>query len=163
LCYQGLGRCQERISEIVTMVSSPVVIVLAGLDPTGGAGLAVDIKAVTDAGACVAPLVTANTLQGPGLVASFQVTDLEFLNDQLIHVIQQLKPVAVKLGMTGSSEIISLIRDCFSNCSPVLPLVFDPVKSASSGGELIKDGMREEFLSLGPLVTLLTPNRTELE
>jgi len=145
------------------MLDSPLVIVLAGLDPTGGAGLAADIKAVSAASARIAPLLSANTIQGDAVSTVFETTPVEFLRRQLFQVVQPMKPSAMKTGMIGSEKILSLVKEFVSTFQKGLPLVVDPVKSASSGGDLVESGFRDSLLSLGSFVTLLTPNKMELE
>lgn len=138
----------------------PVVIVLSGLDPTGGAGLLADIRALAAAGVRIAPLITANTLQGRNCPARFHPVDSRFLSEQLDLVHHNFKPAAVKIGMTGSVENTCII-DVFLKKTG-LPCVLDPVMQASSGGALIPGGMVEVMLNMAGRVTLLTPNRDEL-
>ena len=140
----------------------PTVAVIAGLDPTGGAGLAADIHAVTDAGAHPLPLMTANTIQGQGIATRFEVVEPVFLSDQLNAVFQNHKPGAIKLGMLGSPEAVQALVSALEKWSVMAPLIMDPVRSASSGGDLVGVGMRKELLNLLQYTVLITPNRDEL-
>jgi hydroxymethylpyrimidine/phosphomethylpyrimidine kinase len=142
------------------MHNPPVVMVLSGLDPTGGAGLLADIRALAAAGVRIAPLITANTLQGRNCPARFQPVDSRFLSEQLNLVYQNFKPAAVKIGMTGSIENTRVVHAFLK--STELPSVLDPVMQASSGGALISDGMVDAMLKMAGRITLLTPNRDEL-
>lgn len=144
------------------IVTKTNVLILAGLDPTGGAGLVADIQALTDAGVHPLPLLSANTLQGPGTPAEFQVVHSHFLHRQLSLVINNLAPAAIKVGMMGTAETAQILIDAMNQKSDKIPLILDPVRSASSGGDLTRKGIRDALIMMGPQVTLITPNLPEL-
>lgn len=138
----------------------PLVIVLSGLDPTGGAGLLADIRALAAAGVRISPLITANTLQGPNRIARYEPVKSSFLADQLELVYTSFKPAAVKIGMLGSIKNTQVIGEFLLKTR--LPSVLDPVMQASSGGALMAENMIDAMLKIAPYITLLTPNKDEL-
>lgn len=137
------------------------MVVLSGLDPTGGAGLLADIRALSAAGVRIAPLVTANTIQGKGIRTDYHTTDERFLAGQLGAIHELFHPSAVKIGMIGGSAVATVIRQYLEVNR--LPAVLDPVLQASSGGMLSDSAFRDSILELAGLITILTPNRIELE
>lgn len=139
----------------------PVVVVLSGLDPTGGAGLLADIRALSSAGVRIAPLLTANTVQGAGIQADYHPTDERLLDRQLSAIHGLFQPSAVKIGMIGGSAVTAVIKKYLE--ATRLPTVLDPVLQASSGGMLSDSEFRDSILGLAQQVTVLTPNRIELE
>jgi len=141
----------------------PVVAVFSGLDPTGGAGLVADIQALTDAGVSIAPVLTANTIQGTDHRSRFIPTSPDFFQEQASGILNSSRPRAVKIGMTGSVEIVTVLFTLLNGLKPPVPVVMDPVKTASSGARLASPGLREKIRSVGPGVTILTPNRQEIE
>ncbi|MBN1880071.1 hydroxymethylpyrimidine/phosphomethylpyrimidine kinase [bacterium] len=138
----------------------PVVAVLSGLDPTGGAGLLADIRALTAAGVRIAPMLTANTIQGRDVIAEYQAIDSSFLARQLDSIDRLFRPSAMKIGMIGSPAIADVIKKFLRRTS--MQVVLDPVMKASSGGLLSTDCLRVNILELAGYVTVLTPNRDEL-
>lgn len=138
----------------------PLVIVLSGLDPTGGAGLLADIRALAAAGVRISPLITANTLQGPNRNARFEPVNSSILAEQLELIYHSFKPAAVKIGMLGSVENALVIDEFLKKTR--LPSVLDPVMQASSGGALVSDGIIEMIQKTAPQITLITPNKDEL-
>jgi hydroxymethylpyrimidine/phosphomethylpyrimidine kinase len=143
------------------MQHSPVTVVLSGLDPTGGAGILADIRALAAAGVRIAPLITANTLQGGNKPAKYVPTDAAFLSEQLTLVSDLFAPEALKIGMIGSADNADVIKHFLNRSN--LPAVLDPVMNASSGGLLIDNHIRKAILDTARKITLLTPNRYELE
>ncbi len=139
------------------------VAVFSGLDPGGGAGLVADIQALTDAGVSIAPVITANTVQGPGVLSRFQVTDPVLFNEQASLVLHFMNPDAVKIGMVGSATILHILSELLQKCPAEMPVILDPVLSATSGGRLADPGLYRHIRSAAPQITVLTPNRREME
>lgn len=139
------------------------VAVFAGLDPTGGAGIAADVRALNDISVPIAPVLTANTIQGSGAKPRFQTTDPEFFREQIEYVFSSLKPGAVKIGMLGSAEILAILMERIGRLPIPIPIILDPVHYATSGGRLADDALRHEILNVASRITVLTPNRPELE
>lgn len=139
----------------------PVVLVIAGNDPSGGAGLAADIQAITAAGAHPAPVVAALTVQDSRDVQSVQTVEPVYVVSQARAVLEDMTVAAVKLGLLGSATTGSAIAALLKE-HPRIPLVIDPVLAASGGGQLAEDALLGVYLeALFPLATLITPNASE--
>ncbi|MGH8502185.1 MAG: bifunctional hydroxymethylpyrimidine kinase/phosphomethylpyrimidine kinase [Gammaproteobacteria bacterium] len=139
----------------------PVVLVLAGLDPTGGAGLQADIEAIASMGSHAAPVVTAVTVQDTSNVVGFTPLEAALVVQQARAVLEDIPVAAIKIGMTGSVEIIEAIHTLLTEY-PDLPVVLDPVLVAGGGGALAEQSAAAAINSLLlPQATIATPNRSE--
>ena len=145
------------------------VLVAAGLDPSGGAGLLADAAALAAVGAEAYGVATALTAQGARGAASMEPVPPALLEAQLDALLARgnERPRALKTGMLGSAANAALLADRFAR-PPLrpLPLVVDPVLAATSGLPLLDTGGRPPLEVLAPLLeraTLLTPNWPELE
>jgi len=139
----------------------PVVLVIAGNDPSGGAGLAADIQAITAAGAHPAPVVTALTVQDTGGVHRVQAVDAALVIEQACTVLADMPVAVIKLGLLASAGTGEAIAGLLKQY-PGIPVVIDPVLAASRGGSLAADALLEVYLQeLFPLATLITPNAAE--
>lgn len=144
------------------MIEKPVVGVIGGVDSSGAAGIGLDIKAVTNLGAHAAPIVTAVTAQTLNRVDRVEIIDPAMIGAQLQSLMEFTTLGAIKVGMLGSSLIVKKITQCLRGTK--LPLIVDPVLSATSGRSLLDEegikSLRSDFL---PMITLLTPNIPEAE
>lgn len=142
-------------------MSAPYVLVIAGHDPTGGAGIQADIEALASMGCRAATVVTALTVQDTRNVSTFTPTPASLLMAQAEAVLTDMPIAAIKIGMIGSEENVRAIA-ALLRAWPQVPVVLDPVLTAGGGGSLSKGDMaaciREELL---PRVTLVTPNSLE--
>jgi len=142
------------------------VLVAAGLDPSGGAGLLADAQAIEAVGARAWTVATALTAQGPGGARAFEPVPTRFVTAQLDALLSgSERPCAAKTGMVGSAENAAAVAEALGRPSlSRIPLVVDPVLAASSGLPLLSGGPPRE--ALWPLLArahLLTPNWPELE
>lgn len=139
----------------------PIVLVLAGHDPTGGAGIHADIEAIGQRGAHAASVITALTAQNTVRLGHVLPQDSGRFAEQLALVSEDMTLAACKIGVCPSTMIIDVIAD-FLDRQPLLPVVLDPVLVAGSGGEFLEeealDRLRQQLL---PRVTLVTPNARE--
>lgn len=141
--------------------SIPVVMVFAGLDPTGGAGVQADIEAIASMGGHTAPLITALTVQDTCDVKSFTPVDALLLVEQARAVLEDMPVHAFKLGMLGSVEVVEAVHSLLVDY-PDVPVVFDPVLAAGGGQALASPDMLDAVVSLLlPQTTVLTPNSQE--
>ena len=140
--------------------SAPVVLVLAGLDPSGGAGLAADIETLTAHGCIAAPVATAITVQNTKGVMAVSEVDTALVEQQARAVIEDMSIAAIKTGLLASQANVELAARLARETG--MPLVVDPV-FASGGGKLLssKPLDRAYLQSLLPLCTLATPNTLE--
>ncbi|WP_374350729.1 hydroxymethylpyrimidine/phosphomethylpyrimidine kinase [Chitinimonas sp.] len=141
--------------------SPPIVLVFAGNDPSGGAGLSADILALSALGCHALPVVTAITVQDTAGMEEFQAVDPELVSDQARFVLEDMQIAAIKVGVVGSLENLTVIAEIAADY-PDIPLVLDPVFTTGGGdefaGEEMVSAMRELLL---PHTTVLTPNSLE--
>jgi hydroxymethylpyrimidine/phosphomethylpyrimidine kinase len=145
-----------------TVPKVPVALTVAGLDPSGGAGIAADLRAFARRrvyGCCVATAITLQTTKGVSGVIPLPGRVVE---GQLWGVLDDLEPEAVKVGMVANRTVVGVLAKVFSRLQPPLPLVLDPVLAASAGGSLAAEGTVEAVVErLMPLATVVTPNLGE--
>ena len=139
----------------------PVVLVVAGNDPSGGAGLAADIQAITALGAYPAPVVAALTVQDPVDVYRVEAVDAALVVEQARRVLENMPVAAIKLGLLATSTVGTAVADLLARYSH-LPLVVDPVVWAGGGAPLVEETLIEVYRRrLFPVATLVTPNAAE--
>lgn len=143
------------------MSDIPVVLVFAGNDPTGGAGLQADIEALASMGCHAAPVITAITVQDTSNVLHFQAVNGELVIQQARVILEDMNVAAIKIGMLGSEENVSAIHSLLLDY-PDIPVVLDPILRAGGGTELAPASLAEAMrVLLLPQITLLTPNSEE--
>ena len=140
----------------------PHVLVLSGLDPSGGAGIQADIQAITALGCHPLPVLTCLTVQDTNNVHGAEPVDHQLIRRQLACLEEDVAIHAVKTGALGCAEIIRVLAD-FLTRRKDLPYVLDPVIKAAGGGELADEQLVSGMLEqLFPLATVVTPNGPEL-
>jgi len=139
----------------------PVVMTIAGSDPTGGAGLQADLLTLSSLGCHPVSVVTAITIQDSVGVEDVMPLDAEWVIDQARCVLEDMPVAAFKIGLLGSTEIIAGIAEVLADY-PDIPLILDPVLASGEGDELVNDdmiaAMRELII---PQSTIITPNSLE--
>ncbi len=139
----------------------PAVLVFAGTDPTGGAGLQADILTLASLGCHPLTVVTAITVQDTVGVEDFLPMDAEWIADQARSVLEDIPVAAIKLGMLGSTEAVAAIAEVVSDY-PDIPLILDPVLASGRGDALSNDDLVAAIRDLLlPQTTVLTPNSLE--
>ncbi len=140
----------------------PTVLVIAGNDPSGGAGIAADIQAITAAGAHPAPVITALTVQDTVNASAVEPATAEFVVAQAEAVLADMPVAAVKIGLLATAEIATAVAALLAR-HPAIPVVLDPVLVAAGGARLAEEALVDVVLEqLCPLTTLLTPNAMEI-
>lgn len=136
---------------------------IAGVDPSGGAGIAADIKTMTMNGVYAMSVVTALTAQNTTGVAGIWECEPEFLKQQLDAVFSDIFPDSVKIGMMSSKKLIKVIADRLKYYKGK-NIVIDPVMVSTSGSALMEnDALAVMTEELFPLATVITPNIPEAE
>ena len=139
----------------------PVVMVFAGSDPSGGAGIQADIETLSSMGCHVCPVITAITVQDTQQLFSFQPMDSALVIEQARAALEDIPVSAFKIGMIGSAENAEAIHSILLDY-PDIPVVLDPLIAAGGGGELADDELIDTMVDLlFPLATVLTPNSKE--
>jgi len=136
----------------------PIVLSIAGSDPSGGAGIQADLKAIEANGGYGATAITALTVQNTRGVQSVHEVEPALVRDQVRAVMEDLEVAAVKSGMLGSRGSVAALADALLAWPP-RPFVLDPVVASSNGVRLLDPGaLREMKGRLLPLASLVTPN-----
>jgi hydroxymethylpyrimidine/phosphomethylpyrimidine kinase len=139
----------------------PNVVSIAGVDPSGGAGLLADIKTFSALGAYGCGVVAALTAQNTQAVAGIHAPPTDFLRLQIDTLFADVAIAAVKLGMLGSTEIVATVAERLARYSPPF-VVCDPVMVAKSGDHLLsRQAVATVREALLPQTFMLTPNLPE--
>ncbi|MBX4336089.1 hydroxymethylpyrimidine/phosphomethylpyrimidine kinase [Bartonella raoultii] len=144
------------------MALMPSILIVAGTDPTGGAGIVRDIETAAHFHIKANLAITCVNVQDDNHVAEITPMSEKLIIKQM-RVALEANPIsAIKIGMTGSQGIIEGICHVLEDY-PHIPVILDPVLIASSGGKLTVETIREIMLNkLLPHIDLLTPNKEEL-
>ncbi len=143
------------------MSGRPAVLVIAGSDSSGGAGIARDLKVLADLGVEALCAISAVTAQTHGHVVSVHHVPPQIIRTQIRVALESSAVGAIKIGMLGTGATVSAVADSLPR-SGAVPIVLDPVLLSSSGGVLLDEAGREEMRArLFPLATVLTPNIPE--
>ena len=140
---------------------TPRVLIIAGSDSGGGAGIQADIKTVTMLGGHAMTAITAITAQNTLGVQAVTPVPAEMVVAQIDSVVSDIGVDAVKIGMIGSAETAHAVAERLESLRSV-PIVFDPVMVATSGSVLADDDTIAAFERLGRIASLVTPNLVEL-
>ena len=141
----------------------PVVLSIAGLDPSGGAGIVADIKTIAALGCFPAAALTSITFQNTTGVFGAEHLSAETLRAQVDPIVKDLTVAAAKTGMLPTAEIVAEVARLFAEENLPAPVV-DPVVVATSGDVLIDDEAFEILKTkLFPLARVVTPNIPEAE
>lgn len=139
----------------------PIVVSVAGSDPSGGAGIQADLKTFAALHTYGAAVLTALTAQNTRGVSDVFPVPAAFVAAQLRDVLEDLDVRAVKTGMLGSPDVVDALVDTLA-AYPDIPVVVDPVMVATSGDRLVPaatvEAIRERLV---PIATVLTPNLPE--
>ena len=139
----------------------PVVLTIAGSDPSGGAGIQADLKTFSALGAYGCAVLTALTAQNTRGVSGVFPIPAAFVRDQLLALTEDVALDAVKIGMVADAVIAAAIADVLVEKS-LSAIVLDPVMVATSGHRLL-DPAAEQVLRMRllPIADLITPNTAE--
>ena len=139
-----------------------IVMSIAGVDPSGGAGVFADLKTFQAIGVYGTGIVTALTAQNPYKFFSTQPVSPEYIEEQIDSVMESYEVEFIKTGMLYSPEIIKLVAKKVKEYD--LKAVVDPVMVATSGGNLTKEDIAKAMNKyLLPQSILTTPNIAEAE
>ena len=145
------------------MRSKSKILIIAGSDSSGGAGIQADIKTVTALGSFAMTAITAVTSQNTTGVKSIIAIDPKEISNQIIFTSKDIKPDAIKIGMLHSSKVINAVINSL-DIIKVKKIVLDPVMIAKGGAKLIDSkAIHSIKAKLIKRVTLITPNIPEAE
>ncbi|CCW17927.1 Hydroxymethylpyrimidine phosphate kinase ThiD [Sphingobium indicum BiD32] len=137
------------------------ILIIAGSDSGGGAGIQADIKAVTMLGGHAMTAITAITAQNTLGVQGVHPVPTDMVLAQMRSCISDIGVDAVKIGMIGSADTAMAVAELLSGLGNV-PIIFDPVMVATSGSVLADAATIAAFEQLMTIATLVTPNIPEL-
>ena len=144
--------------------TKPRILVVAGSDSGGGAGIQADIKTITMLGGFAMTAVTAVTAQNTLGVQDVLPIDPLFVALQMKSVLTDIGADAIKTGMLGSARVVEAVANVCESLAFGVPLIVDPVMVAKGGARLLDKGAHEALvLRLLPLASLVTPNVPEAE
>ena len=149
-----------------SMTATARILIIAGSDSGGGAGIQADIQTVTMLGGHAMTAVTAVTAQNTLGVTAVHPVPAEVVLAQIDAVVGDIGVDAVKIGMIGSAFTASQVAERLDRLKaeqPGIPIVFDPVMVATSGSALADDATIAAFGHLMKVATIATPNLPELK
>jgi hydroxymethylpyrimidine/phosphomethylpyrimidine kinase len=139
------------------------ILVIAGSDSSGGAGIQADIKTITALGSYAMTAITAVTIQNTTGVKSIVPIDPKAISNQIEFTSKDIKPDAIKIGMLHSTKVIKSVIKSLKHIK-VKKIILDPVMIAKGGAKLIDDKaiklLKNELIKK---VSLITPNIPEAE
>ena len=139
----------------------PNVLSIAGSDPSGGAGIQADIKAISANGAFAMAAITALTAQNTQGVKAIHLVPPDFVKGQIAAIFEDIRVDAVKIGMIANAGIAAAVAQSLQ-AQTGIPIVLDPVMIAKGGAALLQaDAVNTLRDALLPMATLLTPNLPE--
>ena len=143
-------------------MSLPRLLIIAGSDSSGGAGIQADIKTASAFGVYAMTAITAITAQNTTGVAAVQALPPEMVRQQIIACLSDIGADAIKTGMLANAAIVRVVAETLAEYAPGIPLVVDPVMVATSGAALLKPDAEKTIIKrLIPLASLVTPNIPE--
>ncbi len=146
------------------MQSNPKILIIAGSDPSGGAGIQADIKTATAHKVYAAAAITCLTAQNTQRVFAVHESPIDFLRQQITAVLEDIKIDVIKIGMLGSVEIVDCVADILQKEAQEIPVVLDTVMVATSGDLLLKENAVMALKSkLVNGAYVVTPNIDEAE
>jgi hydroxymethylpyrimidine/phosphomethylpyrimidine kinase len=147
-------------------VTPPVVLTIAGFDPSSGAGITADIKTIAAHACYGVSCITALTIQSTRGVRRVDGVDPKLIAETLRELVSDVAVEAVHIGMLGNEQVVAVVADFLGRAFPGkarLPhVVLDPILKSSSGADLLNAaGTRLLIERLVPLAELVTPNLDE--
>jgi len=142
-------------------ISLPVVLTIAGFDPSSGAGVTADIKTIAAHACYGVACVTALTVQSTAGVRRVEPVAADLVNDTLEELAEDVAIGAVHIGMLGSGRVVRAVAEFLSR-RKLKNIVLDPILKSSSGADLLDAaGARQLAEKLFPLAAVVTPNVDE--
>lgn len=137
------------------------ILLIAGSDSIGGAGVQADIKTCEALGCYSATAITCAVAENTAEVADIVPMPLSFIKSQIECILKELRIDAVKIGMLFSAEIMQALVPILRQFE--VPVVLDPVCISKGGSPLIEPSAISALKELLPLATISTPNRFEFK
>jgi hydroxymethylpyrimidine/phosphomethylpyrimidine kinase len=143
-------------------VKPPRLLIIAGSDSGGGAGLQADIKTASAFGIYAMTAVTAVTVQDTKSVRAVHAIPAAIVREQIAACLNDIGADAIKIGMLGSARIVKAVAAALEKHARKIPIVLDPVMASTSGRTLLAENAVSALKKyLLPMTTLVTPNLPE--
>jgi hydroxymethylpyrimidine/phosphomethylpyrimidine kinase len=141
----------------------PIVLSIAGFDPSSGAGVTADIKTIAAHGCYGVACITAMTVQSTAGVRRVEALDPSLVRETLEELASDVPIAAARIGMLGSAKVVKAVVEFLDSYRAKVPnIVLDPILKSSSGAELLDAaGTRLLIEKLVPLADVITPNVDE--
>lgn len=138
------------------------LLIIAGSDSSGGAGIQADIKTASAFGVYAMTAITAVTAQSTKTIRAVETMPPELVRAQIEACLSDIGADAIKIGMLGTAPVIKAVAEALAKHAKKIPIVLDPVMVSTSGTELLKPkaiaALKKELF---PLAMLVTPNLPE--
>ena len=141
-------------------MSVPIILSIAGSDPSGGAGIQADLKTFSALRTYGTAVITALTAQNTTGVTGVHVVPAEFVTEQLETLVADVRIDAIKIGMLANTEIVAAVADFLAR-RRTDRVVLDPVMVATSGDPLLSVAATDAMRDLLPAASVITPNLAE--
>jgi len=143
---------------------TPRILIIAGSDPSGGAGIQADLKTAQAHRVYAQTAITAVTVQNTLGVTGVHMVPPEIVREQILACLGDIGADAIKTGMLGSAAMVEMVAETLIEHAPGIPLVVDPVMVAKGGSPLLDEAavaiLKKRLL---PLASVITPNLPEAE
>ncbi len=140
----------------------PIVLTIAGFDPTGGAGTLADIKALENHKVLGLAVITANTIQTEENVLAVSWEKQDFVLQQLTTILNHYKPEVVKIGIVQNCQNLLLYINLIKDKYPSTQIVWDPVFKATGSFSFTDNADEATLHSILNLIDVITPNYLEI-
>jgi hydroxymethylpyrimidine/phosphomethylpyrimidine kinase len=137
------------------------ILIVAGSDSSGGAGIQADIKTATALGCYAMTAITAVTAQNTTGVKSIHPIPPAIVREQIEASLDDIGADAIKIGMLHSAETVVAVAGALAQCARDMPIVLDPVLVSTSGTALLDDGALSVLKSRLVPLAIITPNIAE--
>ena len=138
------------------------ILIIAGSDSSGGAGIQADIKTITALGSYAMTAITAITSQNTSGVLSIESVSPKEISKQIEFTAKDIRPDAIKIGMLHSEKVIKTVFKSLKKIN-AKRIILDPVMVAKGGAKLINDNSVQLIKKILDRVDLITPNIPEAE
>jgi hydroxymethylpyrimidine/phosphomethylpyrimidine kinase len=163
LPWDDLGGGSDTRRVVRGPLQQASVLIVAGLDPSGGAGILADAHVVWQHGFHVAGTVTAVTEQDSVMCSWMHPTDTGMVSNQIARLVDDFEIRGVKVGMLATPQMASTVAKALKRLAEGrVPIVVDPVLRASRGIPLLEGNAVQALAPLLAMATVVTPNLDEL-
>lgn len=141
----------------------PIVLTIAGFDPSGGAGVLADIKTFEQHKVCGFAINTANTIQTENEFHKIEWTSINFVLESITTLLSNYVINVVKIGIVPSLDYLSQIVFCLKKHYPFIKIIWDPVLKSSTEFEFLSLKNQINLIEILQQIVLITPNYSEIK